>query len=171
MKLLLTTVLVSLSTAPLMLGRGDKDSSMADCPVIKGDVAMNERGHEGMGFSQGKTTHHFRLTPEGGTIAVSTKDPNDTTSREQIRMHLGHIAKMFERGNFEIPMFVHGKTPNGTAVMKNEKTAIRYTYEEMQNGGRVRIRTGNPDALKAVHEFLRFQIVEHQTGDPIEIVK
>ena len=63
-------------------------------------------------------------------------------------------------------MFVHGKMPNGTAVMQKQKASISYTFEETDGGGLVRIRTANPKALKAVHEFLRFQIQEHQTGDP-----
>jgi hypothetical protein len=31
----------------------------------------------------------------------------------------------------------------------------------------VTISTVDPDALDAVHDFLRFQIVEHETGDPV----
>jgi hypothetical protein len=30
----------------------------------------------------------------------------------------------------------------------------------------VRIRTSDPEAVAAVHEFLRFQIRDHGTGDP-----
>lgn len=142
---------------------------MADCPMMNEHAAMNHRGDQGMGFSQEKTTHHFRLSADGGAIEVSANDPRDTASRDQIRMHLGHIAKMFEQGNFEIPMFVHGKLPDGAALMKKDKAAIRYTFEETQSGGSVRINTTNPEALKAVHSFLRFQIAEHRTGDPTEI--
>jgi hypothetical protein len=29
------------------------------------------------------------------------------------------------------------------------------------------IRSQNPEAIAAVQEFLRFQIREHQTGDPV----
>jgi hypothetical protein len=53
--------------------------------------------------------------------------------------------------------------------MQREKANIRYSYEETEAGGRVRIRTSNADALKAVHEFLRFQITDHQTGDSTDI--
>lgn len=35
---------------------------------------------------------------------------------------------------------------------------------EIENGGRVRIKTINPESLAAVHEFLRFQIADRQTG-------
>ena len=35
--------------------------------------------------------------------------------------------------------------------------------------GRIRIQTADPEALKAVHEFLRFQIEDHHTGDSQDI--
>jgi|SRR5215469_16202749 len=104
MKMLVTLALVSLGTASL-LAHDDKDKSMADCPM-HGDTAMKARGDQGMGFSQDKTTHHFRLSADGGSIEVSANDPQDNVSRDQIRMHLRHIAKMFQEGNFEIPVFV-----------------------------------------------------------------
>jgi hypothetical protein len=40
---------------------------------------------------------------------------------------------------------------------------------ETENGGRVLIETKDAEALAAVHEFLRFQIEDHQTGDPTEV--
>jgi hypothetical protein len=40
-----------------------------------------------------------------------------------------------------------------------------------ERGGRIRITTNNKEALAAVHEFLRFQIADHQTGDSTEIEK
>jgi hypothetical protein len=51
--------------------------------------------------------------------------------------------------------------------MKENRIEISYTFEELSAGGRVRIRTTNPDALKAIHEFLRFQIEDHHTGDRV----
>src|SRR6185503_13864578 len=49
---------------------------------------VNERGDHAMGFSHEKTTHHFRLTANGGAIEVTSNDPKDIASRDQIRMHL-----------------------------------------------------------------------------------
>jgi hypothetical protein len=43
--------------------------------------------------------------------------------------------------------------------------------EETKAGGRERIRTTDAEALEAVHDFLRFQITEHQTGDAREVKK
>ncbi len=37
--------------------------------------------------------------------------------------------------------------------------------EPTARGARVVIRTANPEALEAVHAFLRFQISDHRTGD------
>jgi TusA-related sulfurtransferase len=53
--------------------------------------------------------------------------------------------------------------------MNEKRTEISYTFEELPPGGTVRIKTTNPDALKAIHDFLRFQIEDHHTGDTTEI--
>lgn len=53
--------------------------------------------------------------------------------------------------------------------MKEKRAEISYSFEELPAGGRVRINTRNPDALKAIHEFLRFQIADHHTEDMSDI--
>src|SRR5579872_5844695 len=134
-----------------------------------GHCEMMQRGEKGMGFSQQTSTHHFRLSADGGAIEIGANDPKDTSGRDQIRQHLSHIAKMFSEGNFEIPMFIHDKTPPGVPTMTELRDQIHYDFEAMDSGGRVRIRTNNARALQAVHEFLRFQIEDHHTGDAIDI--
>ena len=99
-------------------------------------------------------------------IQVEANDPKDTRSRNNIRMHLGHIAKMFADGDFNIPMFVHDTVPPGVPEMKELQKQIHYTFEETPNGERVIIATADKTAVDAVHRFLRFQIQEHHTGDP-----
>jgi len=141
-----------------------------NCPRHANHAAgVDERGDKGMGFSHTKTTHHFRIRAEGGAIEVTANDANDLASRDQIRSHLAQIATSFGEGNFEIPMFVHAQKPPGAEVMAHMKASIVYRYEEMETGGRVRITTSEPQALKAVHDFLRFQIADHRTGDPTEV--
>lgn len=132
-------------------------------------TSMNERGDHAMGFSQTKTTHHFRLTREGGVIEVSANDGKDAESRDQIRMHLAHIAVLFKQGDFSKPMFTHGNVPPGVPVMTQLKAEIGYVYAETEHGGNVRIMTNNAEALKAIYEFLRFQIKDHETGDSLEV--
>jgi hypothetical protein len=132
---------------------------------------VNERGDHAMGFSHEKTTHHFRLTAEGGAIEVSANDPNDAASREQIRTHLSHIAKLFKEGDFNTPMLIHGEAPPGVATMTRLKADISYTFERIEFGARVRIATATAEAVEAIHEFLRYQIKDHQTGDSLETDK
>lgn len=138
------------------------------CPMHDAHDAMNQRAEHAMGFSQTATTHHFFLKPDGGVIQVEADDSADATSRDQIRMHLQHIAHAFQSGDFDTPMFVHDTIPPGEPEMKRLQKNIRYTFEETAAGGRVVISTTDKDAIAAVHAFLRFQIDEHKTGDPIE---
>ena len=52
---------------------------------------------------------------------------------------------------------------------KSGPSGKRAVIALVERGGRVRLRTSNPEALAAIHEFLRFQIEEHRTGDPVEV--
>jgi hypothetical protein len=135
----------------------------------KHSMDMRGRGDMGMGFSQARTTHHFILEKDGGVISVEANDAKDTASRDQIRMHLSHIAKMFADGNFDIPMFVHDQVPAGVPVMQSKKSQIQYRFEETRQGGRVVITCSEPEALAALHDFLTFQIREHKTGDRLTV--
>ena len=137
----------------------------------KHDEEVNKHGDMAMGFSHMKTTHHFRLTPNGGFIQVQANDPKDIQSRDQIRMHLQHISKAFKDGDFSAPEMTHSRVPPGVPTLQRLKSAISYKYEETEMGGRVLISTANTGGLKAVHEFLRFQIEDHRTGDPKTVQK
>ena len=130
---------------------------------------MNKRGDKHMGFDHLKTTHHFLLAKDGGAIQVEANDAQDTGSRDQIRSHLRHITMMFSEGNFEVPMLIHEKNPPGSKVMTQLKTDISYEFKETERGALIQITTANEQALHAVHDFLRFQIKEHMTGDPLEV--
>jgi hypothetical protein len=133
------------------------------------EAELKKRGNAAMGFDQEKTTHHFFLIGDGGVIQVESNAAADVTSRDQIRAHLKAISEQFTRGDFRAPLATHNETPPGVAVMQRLKSAIRYSYEEKPGGAAVRITSANPEALKAVHEFLRYQIKEHVTGDPLAV--
>jgi hypothetical protein len=136
---------------------------------MKKEAETQRRGAEAMGFDQEKTAHHFNLTTDGGTIAVSTRDADDTTSRDQIRAHLKSIAEEFGRGEFGKPVATHAEVPPGVETMQRSKDQIRYIYDEMPRGGLVRIVTSDAAAIDAIHAFLRYQITEHKTGDPLSV--
>jgi hypothetical protein len=131
--------------------------------------AVASRGDHAMGFSHETTTHHFRLYKTGGAVDVFANDPKDSATRDEIRMHLAHIAKRFAAGDFDVPMFIHDTTPPGAAVMAKLRGQIRYFYSDTPGGARIQISTTNPEALQAIHAFLRFQISDHHTGDPTEV--
>lgn len=158
--------------APGLSQQTKEDGAMKDCPMHEqhsGHHAVVERhGDQAMGFPHDATTHHFRLMSSGGAIEVSANNPGDKANTEAIRVHLKHIATMFSNADFSTPMFIHDGVPPGTTTMKLMKAAIHYAYEEMSSGGRVRIQADDPIAVAAIHDFLRFQITEHQTGDSLE---
>lgn len=147
----------------------EEQGSQAICPMRDPHAQMNERGEKGMGFSQTATTHHFVLNSSGGVIQVEVNDPVDVANRSNVRMHLGHIARAFQDGDFDIPMFVHDTVPPGMLEMKQMRSNIHYSFEETPNGGRVVIFAADKEAVAAIHRFLRFQIEEHKTGDSMEV--
>ncbi len=145
----------------------------ASCPLHAehmknaGHEAMIERGDEVMGFAASKTTHHFRLLRNGGTIEVNANSAADSVSIGQIRKHLALVASEFAGGDFSMPEKTHDVAPPGVEAMARLRSNIRYSYEETETGGRVRLATDDSAAVSAIHDFLKFQIEEHQTGDPL----
>jgi len=133
------------------------------------DEALKKRGAEAMGFDQNATTHHFTLAPSGGSIVVTVKNEKDADALAAIRGHLRSIAAEFARGVFDKPFQTHAEVPPGVPEMRQSRQKITYRYEDLAGGGAVRIETKDARALDAVHAFLRYQITEHGTGDPIEV--
>jgi hypothetical protein len=152
--------------ASLSVPTGAQESSSA-CSAHHAGV--DERGDHVMGFDHTKTTHRFRLTASGGIIEVSAKSEDDDASRQAIRAHLAHISKMFAAGDFEAPMLIHDQVPPGVPVLKRDREKILWAYEDTPAGGRIIATTTSAAALEAIHEFLRFQIEDHRTGDATDI--
>jgi hypothetical protein len=160
----------------LCLAAGATAQTTMECPMHdqhqKSDdhaAGVDSRGDHAMGFSHETTAHHFTLLPDGGIIEVDIKTDQDDATRDQIRMHLTHIATMFSDNNFDVPMFIHDRVPPGVPVMKEKHATINYTFQPTDRGGQVRIVTHDSEALKAIHEFLAFQIQDHRTDDPPKV--
>jgi hypothetical protein len=131
------------------------------------DAELKKRGAAAMGFDQEATTHHFLLTADGGVIDVGVNQSSDATNRDAVRAHLKEIAGEFARGDFAKPFATHGEVPPGVRTMQQRLKAIAFRYEDTERGGRVVIRTEDGKARTAVQDFLRYQIREHATGDPL----
>jgi len=126
---------------------------------------VDTRGDHVMGFSHEKTTHAFRLFDDGGAVEVRANDANDAESVAAIRAHLKDIAKEFAAGTFTKPEEIHARIPDGVPVMRALGEKVTYRYEELERGARIVMRTNDASGLEAVHQFLRFQIADHHTGD------
>jgi hypothetical protein len=167
---LMTTYAQDKTVCPMLQKTSTSAEEKSVCPMLQNTAeqhasGVNLRGDHAMGFSHENTKHHFKLMSDGGIIEVDANNITDIPTRDQIRKHLTHITSMFSSSNFEMPMFIHDTVPPGVPVMKEKHSAISYSFIPTQGGAMVRIVTHDPDALKAVHEFLAFQIKDHRTGD------
>lgn len=123
-------------------------------------AAMQSRGKEAMGVDQYTSAHVFESLPDGGRIVLQ-READDSAGTRAIREHMATIAAAFAAGRFDIPGFVHAQAVPGTAVMATLRDRIAYAADTLPRGGQVRIRTADPAALRAVHEFLAFQRTAH----------
>jgi hypothetical protein len=130
--------------------------------------AVDHRHDQTTGVPHEGSAHHFLLGPDGGEIRLEATDAADTATRDRIRAHLRAITAAFAAGDFTMPRRIHDRAPAGVEVMTERRDAIRYAFLATDRGGRVTIATDDAEARQAVHAFLRFQIADHGTGDPVE---
>lgn len=126
-------------------------------------AALQDRGAAAMGVDQYSSSHVFEDLPDGGRIVLQ-RDSADAAGTATIRAHMEDIAGRFAAGDFTIPGVVHAQEVPGTTVMAERKTLIRYASDTLPRGGQVRITTTDAAALKAVHEFLAFQRMDHRAA-------
>lgn len=126
-------------------------------------AALQARGKMAMGIDQKASAHQFDDLPDGGRIALQMKS-DDSLGIAQIRAHLKLIQHAFQSGDFSTPEFVHMRAMPGTAVMSEKKDVITYTYSDLPRGGEVRMKTHDPQALAAIHEFMAAQRGDHKAG-------
>jgi hypothetical protein len=136
---------------------------------MKKEEELKKHGAAAMGFDQDATIHHFKLLKDGGTIEVLVRDSTDNDNLRRVREHLKGIAQDFAMGVFEKPEETHQEVPPGVETMQSLKTMISYKFQSSSKGGTVRIQTKDKRAQAAIHDFLRYQIKEHATGDPTKV--
>jgi hypothetical protein len=125
--------------------------------------ALQTRGHAAMGVDQYTSTHRFDTLEDGGRVELQ-RDANDPRDVATIRAHLKEVMAAFQRGDFQTPAFVHAQEVPGTKVMAARKERITYSYADLPQGGEIRMRTRDPEALRAIHEFVAFQRKDHRAG-------
>jgi hypothetical protein len=116
-----------------------------------------------MGVNQYTSRHVFESLPDGGRIQLE-RAVEDSAGADQISRHMRHIAERFASGDFALPGFVHARAVPGTVVMAAKRAAIAYSVETLPRGAALRLRTSDPIALAAIHDFLAFQRQDHHAG-------
>jgi hypothetical protein len=90
----------------LLLGGIVAAQDMTSCPMhtqrtkSQHQTDVEKHGDTAMGFPHDKTTHHFRILPDGGAIEVTVNDSKDADYLQAIRMHLKHITTNVRRRQF-----------------------------------------------------------------------
>ena len=126
-------------------------------------AAMQRRGQQAMGVDQYTSIHKFDSFADGGRIELQ-RDRDDSAGVATIRAHIRGIAAAFKSGDFSTPAFVHMQMVPGTKVMASKRAVITYEARDLPRGAELRIRTQDPEALAAIHDFMAFQRGEHHAG-------
>jgi len=126
--------------------------------------AMQTRGAHAMGVNQYTSAHVFEDLPDGGRVVLERADASDTADITTIRAHMRDIAAAFRAGDFTKPFEVHAQAVPGTDVMTAKRSVISYDASDRPRGGEVRIRSSDPAAVEAIHQFLAFQRTEHHAA-------
>jgi hypothetical protein len=125
-------------------------------------AALQTRGASVMGVDQYTSAHVFEDLPDGGRIVLVRKDSTDSAGVATIRAHMRSIADAFAKGDFTAPGMVHMQQVPGTDVMAARRSAIRYSVTDRSGGGEVRLTSSDTGVVKAIHEFLAFQRMDHR---------
>jgi hypothetical protein len=116
-----------------------------------------------MGVDQYTSTHVFEPLEDGGRIWLE-RDTADSAGAGTIRRHMDDIAARFAAGDFTLPAQVHARSVPGTDTMRAHRASLSYTVETLPRGAALRIRSTDPVAIRAVHEFLAFQRGDHHAA-------
>jgi len=152
MNLNFSSWLIAIAAAAPLAAQGTTDSSFA---------AMQKRGAMVMGVDQYTSRHTFDLLPDGGRISL-VRDAQDSAGVRTIRAHMQDIARSFAAGDFAHAFAVHQHELPGADVMRQRRAAIQYSVDTLPGGGAVRITSSDSLAVRAIHQFLSAQRMEHQ---------
>ena len=141
----------------------DRTRSPGGSAADEAFAGVQTRGAAAMGVNQYTSRHVFESLPDGGRIQLE-REVMDSAGADQISRHMRHIAERFASGDFALPGFVHARAVPGTAVMAARGAAIAYSVETLPRGAALRLRTSDPTALAAIHDFLAFQRQDHHAG-------
>lgn len=136
---LLKELQTSFEAMPKMMGKGM--TAVAAEPLAGQATAVGGAG----------ASRHFALNTQGGVIGIEASNLDDPVAADEIREQLAQLAR------------------TGVTELQRFRADIDYVYMPTAGGGELRIESRNDEALNAIHEYLRLQIRELQTGDSEDI--
>lgn len=134
-------------------------------------LSAQRRGSEEIptGFDATKSVYHFYLLKNGGAIEVSAKSESDKETIEAIQRYVTAQAKAYDKGTFDMPTEVNGKVVDGVPTIKKLRREITFEVVQMDTGAALRMLSINSQAKQAIQDYLKFQIVSRNTGDPLTV--
>ena len=94
---------------------------------------------------------HLQLNRSGGAIVAEAANPEDPATTDFARGELARLAM------------------TGVPELKPLGATVKYSFEATWDGAQILIRTEDPVALDAIHDFLRLKIRELKTGDSEQV--
>jgi hypothetical protein len=101
----------------------------------------------GPAFNVPETVNHIQLQRNGGVIVATAANPEDPMNVLAIQTRMAQVAM------------------TGLPELKALGNHVKYTFESNVDGAQLFIRTADPAALNALHDFLRLEIRALDTGD------
>jgi hypothetical protein len=132
-----------------------------------GDSDINARFSKSLGTDANRIFQHYYLVKNGGVIEFTAKDPADNASVAAVQKYLATQKDLFEKGKNEGDADVHGKIADGVPVLKKLRNEITFFTVKNEDGAVLRMFSTNDQARQAIQDFIKFQINEHKTGDPL----
>ena len=133
------------------------------------DNDLDARFSKALGTDADKIVQHYYLMKNGGVIEFTVKDPTDNASIAVIQKYLEAQRDLFEKGKTDADADVHGKVPDGLPRLKKLRNEITFFAVKSEHGAVLRMFTVNEQAREAIQEFMKFEINEHKTGDPLVV--
>ncbi|MBV8516332.1 MAG: hypothetical protein JO197_02915 [Acidobacteria bacterium] len=151
-----------LLTANLLLA---DDAATAQAAAAVRTGAAETTANDAHGFAHDAVQFKFTATDDGGSMELRAKDTADLDTIDAIQKYLKAIAGDFATNDFSKAESVNGRMPEGVDAMERLHDSISYGYEALPDGGRMRLQTGNADAVAAIRAFLKFQTVANRAGN------
>jgi len=128
-------------------------NDLAQKPKVGGQT-INEQTDKDADFVDQKTIQQISVGNNGGFIKIVTREQNDIATCDQIRADLKLIEQKFTAGDFTTLALNHAKLPSFNPIPKELNHLIKYQFEEIERGGRLRITTTDQQLSLVIINFM-----------------